>query len=71
MQGPLVASSNHFLELQRDEGGTVFVMLHSGSQNLGKTICDKYHKRALAQNRAWASALPHDELAFLPVGTED
>jgi tRNA-splicing ligase RtcB len=68
--GPL-GGGNHFLELQRDEAGTVFVMLHSGSRNLGKTICDEYHKRALAQNRAWASALPHDELAFLPVGTDD
>ena len=66
-----LGGGNHFLELQRDEAGTVFVMLHSGSRSLGKTICDEYHKRALAQNRAWASALPHDELAFLPVGTDD
>ena len=49
----------------------VFVMLHSGSRSLGKTICDEFHKRALAQNRAWHSVLPHDELAFLPVGSED
>ena len=49
----------------------MFVMLHSGSRSLGKTICDEYHKRALAQNRAWHTQLPHDELAFLPVGTDD
>ena len=66
-----LGGGNHFLELQRDEAGQVFVMLHSGSRSLGKTICDEFHKRALAQNRAWASALPHDELAFLPVGTDD
>jgi tRNA-splicing ligase RtcB len=66
-----LGGGNHFLEIQRDEAGTVFVMLHSGSRALGKAICDEYHKRALAQNRAWASALPHDELAFLPVGTDD
>ena len=66
-----LGGGNHFLELQRDEAGTVFVMLHSGSRSLGKTICDEFHKRALAQNRAWASTLPHDELAFLPVGTDD
>ena len=66
-----LGGGNHFLELQRDEAGTVFVMLHSGSRNLGKTICDEYHKRALAQNRTWHVALPHDELAFLPVGTDD
>ena len=66
-----LGGGNHFLEIQRDESGSVFVMLHSGSRSLGKAICDEYHKRALAQDRAWHSILPHDELAFLPVGTDD
>jgi tRNA-splicing ligase RtcB len=66
-----LGGGNHFLEIQRDEVGTLFVMLHSGSRSLGKAICDEFHKRALAQNRAWHSVLPHDELAFLPVGAED
>ena len=66
-----LGGGNHFLELQRDEAGTVFVMLHSGSRNLGKTICDEFHKRALAQNKAWHADLPHDELAYLPVGSDD
>jgi len=66
-----LGGGNHFLELQRDEAGQVFVMLHSGSRSLGKTICDEYHKRALALDRAWHSRLPHDELAFLPVGSDD
>ena len=30
-----------------------------------------YHKRALAHDRAWHAVLPHDELAYLPVGTDD
>ena len=66
-----LGGGNHFLEVQRDEAGRVFVMIHSGSRSLGKTICDEYHKRALAQNRAWFSRIPHDELAFLPIGTDD
>lgn len=66
-----LGSGNHFLELQRDEAGRVYVMLHSGSRSLGKTICDEYHKRALAQNTLWHSDLPHPELAYLPIGTED
>lgn len=66
-----LGSGNHFLELQRDEAGQVFVMLHSGSRSLGKTICDAFHKRALAQNVAWHVELPHRELAFLPAGTDD
>jgi tRNA-splicing ligase RtcB (3'-phosphate/5'-hydroxy nucleic acid ligase) len=45
-------------------------MLHSGSRSLGKTICDAFHKHALAENRRWHAALPHHELAYLPVGTD-
>ena len=66
-----LGGGNHFLEIQRDQAGQVFVMLHSGSRSLGKTICDEYHKRALAQNLAWHAQLPHRELAYLPVGTDD
>jgi tRNA-splicing ligase RtcB len=65
-----LGSGNHFLELQRDEAGAVFVMLHSGSRSLGKTICDAFHKHALAENSRWHSALPDPELAYLPVGTD-
>jgi len=65
-----LGSGNHFLELQRDEAGAVFVMLHSGSRSLGKAICDAFHERALAENRRWHSALSHEELAYLPVGTD-
>ncbi len=66
-----LGSGNHFLEIQRDEEGCVYVMLHSGSRSLGKTICDEYHKRALEQNVMSASVLPHKELAYLPLEAED
>ncbi len=65
-----LGSGNHFLEVQRDEAGAVFVMIHSGSRSLGKTTCDAFHKRALAENTCWHSELPHPELAYLPVGTD-
>src|SRR5687768_8634420 len=65
-----LGSGNHFLEVQRDEEGRIFVMLHSGSRSLGKTICDAFHKRALRENVLWHSELPHPELAYLPTGTD-
>jgi tRNA-splicing ligase RtcB (3'-phosphate/5'-hydroxy nucleic acid ligase) len=61
-----LGSGNHFLELQRDPAGQVFVMLHSGSRSLGKTICDAFHQRALAYVRTAGLPLPHRELAYLP-----
>ena len=66
-----LGGGNHFLEIQRDGEGRVFVMLHSGSRSLGKAICDESHTRALALNKAWHSDLPHDELAYLPVGSDE
>jgi tRNA-splicing ligase RtcB len=65
-----LGSGNHFLEVQADEEGRVFVMLHSGSRSLGKTICDAFHKRALQENRLWHSDLPDPELAYFPVGSD-
>ncbi|MDQ3871130.1 MAG: RtcB family protein [Chloroflexota bacterium] len=66
-----LGSGNHFLEVQRDEEGAVYVMLHSGSRSLGKTICDEYHRRALAHCVAHGLPLPHRELAYLPMATDD
>jgi tRNA-splicing ligase RtcB len=66
-----LGSGNHFLEIQRDEAGLVHVMLHSGSRRLGKTICDEYHKRALAHDLVQGLELPHRELAYLPMGAPD
>jgi tRNA-splicing ligase RtcB len=56
--------------LQRDEGGRIFVMLHSGSRSLGKTICDAFHKRALAEKPALALGTAARRVAYLPVGTD-
>lgn len=64
-----LGGGNHFIELQADADGEVFVMLHSGSRSLGKKICDYYAKLALEENRRWYSQLPDKELAFLPHGT--
>lgn len=66
-----LGGGNHFLEIQRDEDGRIVVMLHSGSRHLGKTICDDYHRRALAHDRAAGLHLPNRELAYLPEGTDD
>jgi tRNA-splicing ligase RtcB len=65
-----LGSGNHFLEVQRDEDGRIFVMLHSGSRNLGKTICDAFHKRALRENTLAGNELPHRELAYFRMPCE-
>ncbi len=49
-----LGGGNHFLEIQRDQEGQVWVMLHSGSRYLGVTLRDHY----LEQGRAQAECDP-------------
>lgn len=41
-----LGGGNHFIELQRDEEGWLWVMIHSGSRNIGLKIANYYHKAA-------------------------
>lgn len=66
-----LGGGNHFIELQADDEGHVYLMLHSGSRSLGKRICDHFHKVALELNRRWYSDLPDKELAYLPWDSDE
>ena len=60
-----LGGGNHFLEVQRDDENRVHFMLHSGSRNLGKQICDLFANRALAICSKDRRELPDPELAYL------
>lgn len=67
-----LGGSNHFLELQKDDSGYLWIMIHSGSRNLGKKVAEYYDKRAKYHNEKWHSAVPRAwDLAFLPIDTDD
>ena len=67
-----LGGGNHFIELQRDEEGFLWIMLHSGSRNLGKQVCDHYAKLAKELNEKWYSSVDTGmQLAFLPRGTQE
>lgn len=67
-----LGGGNHFIEIQKsaDSTGTIWLMLHSGSRNLGKCIADFYHQEALRHCDMWYSKLPHRDLAFLPTHSD-
>jgi tRNA-splicing ligase RtcB len=59
---------NHFIEIQQDSDDYIWVMLHSGSRNLGYKVAKYYNDIAIAQNKRWYSSIPEShELAFLPL----
>lgn len=67
-----LGGGNHFIELQKDENGKLWIMIHSGSRNLGKQVGDYYNRIAAKLNRQWHSAVSPDiHLPFLPQGTKE
>ncbi len=64
-----LGGGNHFIEVCLDTEDQVWVMLHSGSRNIGKTLADIHIGRAkrLAHNRA----LPDRDLAVFLSGTPE
>lgn len=41
-----LGGGNHFIELDRDESGKFYLVIHSGSRNLGKQVAEYYQKAA-------------------------
>lgn len=65
-----LGGGNHFIELQKSENGYLWLMLHSGSRNLGYQIASHYHKKAVKLNEQFHAEIPNSSLAFLPVSSE-
>jgi RNA-splicing ligase RtcB len=42
-----LGSGNHYLELDKDSSGDVYLCIHSGSRNLGQQVCRYYQKLAV------------------------
>lgn len=67
-----LGGGNHFIEIQKDSEGYIWIMIHSGSRNLGKKVCDHYNKVAKDLNEQWFSSVPREwDLAFLPLDTDE
>ena len=42
-----LGGGNHFIEIDRGEDGTYWLVIHSGSRNLGKQVCEYYQQLAV------------------------
>lgn len=42
-----LGGGNHFIELDIDDDGEYYLVIHSGSRNLGKQVCEHYQKLAV------------------------
>lgn len=66
-----LGGGNHFIELCLDEGQQVWVMLHSGSRNIGKTLAEVHIDKAKDLMRRYMIGLPDPDLAYLVEGTPE
>ena len=46
-----LGGGNHFIEIQQGNDGHIWVMIHSGSRNLGKQVADAYNRLAISLNK--------------------
>lgn len=67
-----LGGGNHFIEIQAGNDGHIWIMIHSGSRNLGFTVANYYNNLAISLNEKWYSTVPKEhQLAFLPVDSDE
>lgn len=67
-----LGGGNHFIEIQKGDDGHIWIMIHSGSRNLGLKVANHYNKLAKELNEKWHSSVPKEhDLAFLPLNSKE
>jgi tRNA-splicing ligase RtcB len=67
-----LGGGNHFIEIQKGDDGFIYVMIHSGSRNLGAKVASHYNKIAVDLNERWFSSVDKKkQLAFLPFDSDE
>jgi tRNA-splicing ligase RtcB len=67
-----LGGGNHFIEIQKGSDGFVWIMVHSGSRNLGKKVADHYNRQAERLNQQMhLSGESSKDLAWLPLKTDE
>lgn len=66
-----LGSGNHFIEIQKGSDNHIWIMIHSGSRNIGNKVADKYHKLAQLFCNRWFSQIPDKDLAFFPIEEDE
>lgn len=52
-----LGGGNHFIELDKDDEGNVYLVIHTGSRNLGKQVAEIYQAKAVKHLTAGADEL--------------
>lgn len=66
-----LGGGNHFIEVCQDTENGAWIVLHSGSRNLGKTLAEVHIDKAKDLMKQYFIDLPDPDLAFLAQGTDE
>jgi tRNA-splicing ligase RtcB len=67
-----LGGGNHFIEIQKGTDGCIWLMVHSGSRNIGKKVADHYNRMAIKLNEKWDTGLSRGkQLAYFPMSIEE
>jgi len=67
-----LGGGNHFIEFQQAQDQTFWIMVHSGSRNLGYKVAHHYNKIAISLNKRSVSPIPKSwQLACLPLDSKE
>jgi tRNA-splicing ligase RtcB len=61
-----LGGGNHFIELQKSDDDEIWMMIHTGSRNLGNHVAQFYHRAAKVFCEEQGLFIPHVDLAYLP-----
>ncbi len=66
-----LGGGNHFIELQKGDDSHIWLMVHSGSRNIGYKVANHYNELAKTLNEKWKSKIPIKwDLAYLPLDSK-
>ena len=57
-----IGSGNHFCEIDVDKNGNKYLVIHTGSRNFGKKVCDYWQNLAVAEMADKAFDASEDEI---------
>jgi tRNA-splicing ligase RtcB len=55
-----LGGGNHFIEIDRDDSGNMYLIIHTGSRNLGKQVADYYQNLAIKILKDKDTSIPRD-----------
>lgn len=66
-----LGGGNHFIEICHDENNGAWLMLHSGSRNIGKSLAEIHINKAKELMKQYFISVPDPDLSYLVQGTKE